>query len=158
MAATPADLSQMPYTGMDRQTHTLEHFIASTYTDGFLVLKDGNVVCEQYFNNMAPHSLHLLNSVSKSFVGMLAGILVVEGVLDPQQSVASYVPELQHGALTNCCVQDALDMTAAVRYGEDYDQADDDFGRKPQWWVGAKLRTGRLAVVVAGVCGGVTGR
>ena len=77
----------MSYTGMDRQTHTLEHFIASTYTDGFLVLKDGHVVCEQYFNNMAPHSLHLLNSVSKSFVGMLAGILVAEGVLIPNKKL-----------------------------------------------------------------------
>lgn len=125
--AAPADLSHVTYTGMDRNTHTLEHFIASTYTDAFLVLKDGDIVCEQYFNNMTTHSHHLLNSVSKSFVGMLAGTLVEDGVLDVQQTVASYVPELKDGAVANSPVQDVLDMTAAVRYGEDYDQAEDDF-------------------------------
>ena len=67
---------------MDRQSHTLDHFVDSTYTDAFMVLKDGVLVCEQYFNDMAPHS-HLLNSVSKSFLGMLAGIVIHDGLLDP---------------------------------------------------------------------------
>jgi CubicO group peptidase (beta-lactamase class C family) len=122
-----ADLSQISYTGMDRQSHTLDHFVDSTYTDAFLVLKDGVLVCEQYFNDMAPHSHHLLNSVSKSFLGMLAGIVIRDGLLDPERTVASYLPELGDSALAQSRVQDALDMTAAVRYGEDYDNAGDDF-------------------------------
>ena len=121
-----ADLSQISYTGMDRQIHTLDHFVDSTYTDAFLVLKDGVLVCEQYFNDMAPHSHHLLNSVSKSFLGMLAGIVIHDGLLDPERTVASYLPELGDSALAQSRVQDALDMTAAVRYGEDYDNAGDD--------------------------------
>ena len=122
-----ADLSQISYTGMDRQIHALDHFVDSTYTDAFLVLKDGVLVCEQYFNDMAPHSHHLLNSVSKSFLGMLAGIVIHDGLLDPERTVASYLPELGDSALAQSRVQDALDMTAAVRYGEDYDNAGDDF-------------------------------
>lgn len=125
--ASPAELRDISYTGMDRQTHTVEHFVRHSYTDAFLVLKNGSIVLEQYFNDMAPHSHHLLNSVSKSFVGMLAGILVAEGYLDPERSIASYVPELQHSALAKSSVQDALNMTAAVRFGEDYDQHADDF-------------------------------
>jgi hypothetical protein len=34
-----ADLSQMSYTGMDRQSHTLDHFIDSTFTDAFSGVK-----------------------------------------------------------------------------------------------------------------------
>ena len=122
-----ADLSRISYTGMDRQSHTLDHFVDSTYTDAFLVLKDGVLVCEQYFNDMTPHSHHLLNSVSKSFLGMLAGIVIHDGLLDPERTVASYLPELGDSALAQSSVQDALDMSAAVRYGEDYDNAGDDF-------------------------------
>jgi CubicO group peptidase (beta-lactamase class C family) len=76
---------------------------------------------------MAPHSHHLLNSVSKSFLGMLAGIVIHDGLLDPERTVASYLPELGDSALAQSRVQDALDMSAAVRYSEDYDNAGDDF-------------------------------
>lgn len=40
------DLSQIGYTGMDRQGHRPDHFVDSTYTDAFWVLKDGVLVCE----------------------------------------------------------------------------------------------------------------
>ena len=58
---------------------------------------------------------------------MLAGIVIHDGLLDPERTVASYLPELSDSALAQSRVQDALDMTAAVRYGEDYDNAGDDF-------------------------------
>ena len=125
--ASPAGLCDISYTGVDRQTHTLEHFAHHTYTDAFLVLKNGSIVFEQYFNGMAPHSHHLLNSVSKSFLGMLAGIVIHDGLLDPERTVASYLPELGDSALAQSRVQDALDMSAAVRYSENYDNAGDDF-------------------------------
>ena len=42
---------------------------------------------------MRPDSLHLLNSVSKSFIGMLVGILVDDGLIDPRALVTTYIPE-----------------------------------------------------------------
>ena len=68
------DLSQLPYPVSKSETQPLQHFLDSTYTDAFVVLQDGVVITEQYFNNMNEQTPHLLNSVSKSFVGMLAGI------------------------------------------------------------------------------------
>ena len=125
--ASLAGLCDISYTGVDLQTHTLEHFVHHTYTDALLVLKNGGIVFEQYFNGMAPHSHHLLNSVSKSFLGMLAGIVIHDGLLDPERTVASYLPELGDSALAQSRIQDALDMSAAVRYSENYDNAGDDF-------------------------------
>src|SRR5579883_2560285 len=68
------DLGALAFTGAGGRM-TIAEMLETTYTDGFLVLKDGAIVAEQYFNGMGPHTRHLLMSVSKSLTGMLAGIL-----------------------------------------------------------------------------------
>ena len=64
------------------------------YTDGFLVLHDGQVVTEQYPTGMPADRTHLLMSVSKSFIGCVIGILADRGVIDVSAAVDYYVPEL----------------------------------------------------------------
>ena len=121
------DLSQLPYPVSKNETRPLQHFLNSTYTDAFVVLQDGVVITEQYFENMSQQTPHLLNSVSKSFVGMLAGIAVDDGALAADHLVSTYVPQLADSAFQYTTLQTALDMTAAVEYSEDYDQRTDDF-------------------------------
>jgi CubicO group peptidase (beta-lactamase class C family) len=121
------DLGQLPYPVSKGETQPLQHFLDSTYTDAFVVLQDGVVITEQYFNNMTEHTPHLLNSVSKSFVGMLAGIAVDDDALVADSLVSDYLPQLADSAFRYTTVQTALDMTAAVAYSEDYDQRGDDF-------------------------------
>ena len=104
---------------------TIQQMLESTYSDGFLVLHRGKVVVEQYFNGMTPDSKHLLMSVSKSFTGSLAGILVHRELLDPQETVAAYVPELADSGYGDATVRNLLDMTVGLAYSEDYyDPAD----------------------------------
>ena len=121
------DLTQLPYPVSKSKTEPLQHFLDSSFTDAFLVLKEGVIVTEEYRNNMQDSTLHLLNSVSKSFVGMLAGIAVEDGLLDTDKYVCAYLPELADTAFRETTVQHALDMTAAVAYSEDYDKTTDDF-------------------------------
>ena len=121
------DTSQLAYPVSKGATEPLQHFLDSTFTDAFLVLKEGVIVTEEYRNNMQDNTQHLLNSVSKSFVGMLAGIAVEDGLLDTSKYVSAYLPELANSAFSETTVQRALDMTAAVAYSEDYDQPKDDF-------------------------------
>ena len=121
------DTSQLTYPVSKGATEPLQHFLDSTFTDAFLVLKEGVIVTEEYRNNMQDNTQHLLNSVSKSFVGMLAGIAVEDGLLDTSKYVSAYLPELANSAFSETTVQRALDMTASVAYSEDYDQPKDDF-------------------------------
>ena len=121
------DTSQLTYPVSKGATEPLQHFLDSTFTDAFLVLKEGVIVTEEYRNNMQDNTQHLLNSVSKSFVGMLAGIAVEDGLLDTSKYVSAYLPELANSAFSETTVQRALDMTAAVAYSEDYDKPKDDF-------------------------------
>lgn len=121
------DLTRLPYPVSKGKTEPLQHFLDSSFTDAFLVLKEGVIVTEEYRNNMQDSTLHLLNSVSKSFVGMLAGVAVEKGLLDTSKYVCDYLPELADTAFRETTVQHALDMTAAVAYSEDYDKPTDDF-------------------------------
>ena len=74
---------------------TLADLLDETYTDGFLVLKDGAIAYERYFNGMTERTLHLSQSVAKSVTGAVAGILVGRGLLDPAAPVTTYLPELE---------------------------------------------------------------
>jgi CubicO group peptidase (beta-lactamase class C family) len=116
-------------TGITGETVTLGGFLEETYTDGFLVLKHGAIVCEQYFNGMDERSLHLSQSVAKSFCGALAGILAGRGVLDIATPVTQYVPELEATAYAGATIAQLLDMTSGVRFSEDYEDPLSDMGR-----------------------------
>jgi CubicO group peptidase (beta-lactamase class C family) len=96
-----------------------------TYTDGLLVLHDGDVVHEEYFNGMGPNTHHLLMSVSKSLTGTLAGILVADGRLRPESPLVDYLPELRESpGYAAATVRHVLDMTAAIVFSEEYDDPD----------------------------------
>jgi 6-aminohexanoate-oligomer exohydrolase len=100
---------------------------ADSYTDAFLVMKENAIVCEHYENGMAADSFHLLNFVTKSFVGMLAGILISKNLISETDLVIQHIPELTGTAFLESTIRHLLDMTAAPKYGEDYADPSADF-------------------------------
>lgn len=59
-------------------------------------------------------------SLTKSFTGTLASILVAEGKIDPDKLVSYYVPELKKSAFGDATVRQVMDMTTSLKYSEDY--------------------------------------
>jgi len=111
---------------------TVAKMLESTYTDGFLVLKDGRVVTEQYFNGLQPNSPHLLMSMTKSVVGTLTGILIARGQIRAEAQVTEYLPELKGTVFDNAAVRNLLDMTVAAKLDDDpYDAIDRASGWLP---------------------------
>lgn len=106
---------------VDGEDRSLVDMLSASYTDGFLVLHQGAVVYERYFNDLAFDQPHLLWSVSKSISGLLAGVLANEGVIDLDKSVESYVPELTSSGWSGNSVRDVLDMQTTSDWIEDYD-------------------------------------
>ena len=115
---------------MEGQNQTFQEMLTSTHTDAFIVLKDGEILFEEYFNGMKPDSFHLMNSITKSFVGMLVGVLADKGILDISDKVTKYVPELSDGSFSDTTIQSALDMSSAVKFEEDYDDPLCDFWKE----------------------------
>jgi len=125
----PREVGDVTFVGADGNPQTVRQMLDATYTDAWLVVKDGAIAAEDYREGMAADSHHLLNSVSKSFLGMLAGVFA-DGVLDPAALLTTYLPEFQSTSFARTTVQHALDMTAAVRFGEDYADPAADFWRE----------------------------
>ncbi len=102
------------------QPMTWAQSLQENYTDGIVILHRGNLVYERYFGVLKPEGQHGAMSVTKTFVGTLAALLAEEGKLDPQRKVADYVPELAQSAFGSATVRQLMDMTAAIRFSEDY--------------------------------------
>jgi CubicO group peptidase (beta-lactamase class C family) len=123
------DLSQITFQDHTGQQCTVEDMLARTYADGFLVMHRGKVITELYFNGMNPSTLHLIMSCSKSITSAVAGIYIEAGVFDTSAQIADYMPELLDTGMAGATVQQALDMQVGVRFSEDYDDPDGDWGR-----------------------------
>jgi CubicO group peptidase (beta-lactamase class C family) len=108
---------------------TVAQMFAQTDTDAFLVMKDGKILTERYFNGMNPADTHLLMSVTKSVVGSLAGIIIEQGRLRPTALITDYVPELKGSAYAGATVRQLLDMTVGLDFNEDYASKTSDLYR-----------------------------
>ena len=122
----PQDLEQIEFSVDDAKPTTIKDWIDSSYTDGIAVLHKGELVFEQYHNGMTDRSLHLSQSMAKSIVAVVAGILIDRGLLDPAELVTTYLPELESTAWKGALLRQVMDMTTGVGYHEDYENTDSD--------------------------------
>ncbi|MGX7874738.1 serine hydrolase domain-containing protein [Mesorhizobium sp. ORM6] len=123
------DLDGLPVEDSEGRPSTLAGLLDETYTDGFLVLKDGKVAYERYFNGMDERTLHLSQSMAKSITGSVFGILAGRGLIDPAMPVTDYLPELGATGWAGASVQHVLDMTTGVRFSEEYTDRYSDIGQ-----------------------------
>lgn len=94
--------------------------LEQTNTDGLVIIHRGQIVYEFYTNGLTAHTPHIMMSVSKSLLGLLAGILVARGVLDLEAPVTDYIPELNDTAYVGASLRHLLDMRAGIFFDEDY--------------------------------------
>ena len=116
----PRDISGIGFTDAAGAKRTVAEALAATYTDGFLVAQDGKIVAEIYMNGMERSTLHLSQSVVKSFTSTLVGILAGAGEIDIGRPVTDYLPELAQSGYRGATVSQVLDMRSGVKFGEDY--------------------------------------
>lgn len=115
------DIDALTFVPLGReQPMTWAQSLQENYTDGIVILHRGELVYERYFGVLKPDGQHGAMSVTKTFVGTLAALLVAEGTLDPGRKVADYVPELAQSAFGSATVRQLMDMTTAIRFSEDY--------------------------------------
>lgn len=123
------DLDQLPVTDSEGRPTTLAGLLDETYTDAILVLKDGKIAYERYYNGMTERTPHLSQSVAKSVTGTVFGILAGRGIVDPKKPVTDYLPELATTGWCGASVQHVLDMTTGTRFSEAYTDPCSDIGQ-----------------------------
>jgi CubicO group peptidase (beta-lactamase class C family) len=123
LAASPV-LEDVTVHRLAGHTSTFNEVIAETWTDAVVVLHEGQIVFEQYFDGMTEETPHLLMSITKSVVGCIAGILVEQGLLDTDKQASTYVPEIVGSGYDGATVRQLLDMRTGVAFREEYTNQD----------------------------------
>jgi len=88
-----------------------------------LVIENGDLVIEQYYNNWDRGRLHMLASNTKSFNALLIGVAIENGYIQSiDQRMLDFFPEytnLQKDTLKNkITIRDLLTMTAGFKWDE----------------------------------------
>ena len=125
LPSAPSSIGEIvvPWTrGSDQgqSQRTVGDVIASSMTDGWMVLHRGHVLAEEYFGSLSGDTPHLLMSVTKSMVGCVAGSLICSGAIDPDAELTAYVPALASSGYAGATVRHLLDMRSGIDFSEDY--------------------------------------
>lgn len=113
------DPNAVAFTDHSGRPTTVGRLLDASFTDGVLILHKGKVAYESYRNGMRPATLHLAQSVSKSVIAALTGILHHGGALPLDRQVSDFVPEFCESAYRFATVEHLLDMTSGVDFPED---------------------------------------
>ncbi|MBB6305579.1 MULTISPECIES: serine hydrolase domain-containing protein [Rhizobium] len=117
-------IDALTFTDMNGRVRTFADALFDTYTDGFLVLRRGRIIYERYFGALQRHLPHACHSITKSYAGTLAASFVHEGVLDDQNTILSYLPELRGTAWEDATLRQVMDMRTGLNYSEEYSDSD----------------------------------
>ena len=120
-------IDALTFTPMNSDTQmTWEESLYANYTDGMLILHEGQIVYERYFGCLEEDGKHAIMSMTKSITGLLGEILVAEDVLDDTLLVRDVIPEIGDSAFATATVRQVMDMTTGVQYSEDYSDPNAD--------------------------------
>lgn len=141
----PIDLSGLRFAGRAGESMDWTGFLEATHSDAVLVLHRGKIAHETYLNNMGPRRPHHLFSISKSFIGLIAEILMARGSVRRDDRVGDLLPELAVSAWRDVTLGHLLDMTDGVSFGEEYDNpASDVHLYSASYWTPATASGGTL--------------
>ena len=135
----PGTISELPsgltdLAGFEFRDHlgaprTLDGYLVDEHVDTLLLWHGGKIRQEIYRNGQGRRDRHIVFSVTKSYTGLLAEMLIEEGSLDDQRLVSDYLPELGSGAYADATLRHVLDMEVGIDFNEDYDDPEADIRR-----------------------------
>lgn len=117
-----------------------EQELKDLHSVGFAVFQHDSLIFEQYWNGWDADSVSNSFSVAKSYVAVLTGIAIKEGVIrDVQQPVSDFLPEFTtmdpcHGAIT---IEHVLTMSTGLDWSE---SGADPFSDNARGYYGSNVR------------------
>ncbi len=104
--------------GMNRQMLDA----AAQYSANFgglctVVIREGKLVYEAYYNGTGPQDLHKSWSIAKSFVGTLVGIMLLRGeITSVEEKASDYIPSWKGTDKENITLRQLLNMTQGAQF------------------------------------------
>ena len=104
----------------------LDHF----HTDGLIILHDGKMLFEKYWNGNSKDSKHIAFSVSKSYLSALFGIAFDEGLIESlDDKVSKYLNDFTLTGYENVKIKNLLQMSSGIEFNEDYADPNSDINK-----------------------------
>lgn len=121
----------MEGTPLDAETAAMaRQFMADTNAAGLIVLKDGEILFEEYGLDMARNDRWTSFSVAKSFTSTLLGAAIKDGDIESLDApVTDIIPALVGTAYDGVTVGQVGTMTSGVAWNEDYTDPDSDVAK-----------------------------
>ncbi len=95
----------------------LSELLRTTGTHAFIVIRDNQVLYENYFNGFARDSLCTAWSVSKSVTSALVGIAISEGYIKSlDDPITNYLPELKGQGFDPITIRNLVTMGSGIQY------------------------------------------
>ena len=99
---------------------SLAEFVKNTDTTSFIMVKNDNIVYEQYANGYNENSINTSFSMAKSVVSLLVGKAIENGnIKSVSEPIANYIPEFENKAIGQTTIEDLLRMRSKIVYNED---------------------------------------
>lgn len=104
----------------DGDTHKsadLDELLRSSGTHAFIVIRDGKLLYENYFNGYRRDSICVSRSIAKSVTSALVGIAIDEGFIKSiDDPITNYIPELKGQGFDSISIKNLLTMGSGIRY------------------------------------------
>ena len=122
--------SPLPYGPETSMPAEVDSWIVERTVTALLVLKDGEIVYENYFQGTQPEDRRISWSVAKSYISAVVGILLEEGAIESiDDPVTKYAPDLKGTAYDRATLKQVLQMASGVVFDEDYLDPKSDINR-----------------------------
>lgn len=98
---------------------SLMTIIDSNDTHAFIVIQNGQLLYEKYWDGYTPKTLSGSFSAAKSIISLLIGIALDEGKIKSlEEPVSNYVPHFKNEGLDKVRIKDLLTMSSGTNYRE----------------------------------------
>ena len=98
---------------------SVRRLTGTAYFSAMVAVRGGDVLFERYAPDFGPHQPHSVQSITKTTMNLVVGLLVEQGKVDLGREVRHYLPDIGSGYAA-ATVQDVLDMNVINDYSEDY--------------------------------------
>ncbi len=122
MAAAPRVWQEHPQYNQIPLTDTLQKELDNFQTAAFIVIKNNQLLSENYYNGYAQNSLTNSFSMAKSITTMLLGKAIEQGYIKGlDQKITDFLPEYKNDPYgKRCTIGDLSAMTSGYDWDEDY--------------------------------------
>ncbi|HDZ08874.1 serine hydrolase domain-containing protein [Pseudohongiella sp.] len=125
------DFSALRYE-VNGESFALADYMQHNHVGGLLVLKDGQIVLEQYGLGNDEDTQWVSFSMTKSVVSLLTGAAIADGYINSvNDPVTDYLPQLRGSAYDGVSIRNVLQMASGTDWNEDYADPASDVATSP---------------------------